>query len=507
MVIHTAIQTRPASAQVALSTARTPKTTANPGASGLYNGLGALLFSSVASRAIGVLKLLIFAPLLGPAGFGAFRIATTLLAILAPFFSLGLYTSLLRFLPEIKDELRRTSFIRSVLGSAFLLCAILLVVSFLYSKEVAIWAFSDPTYQNLTILLLGCTPAYILYQAATGYARGMRQFRLSATAEVAQNVLHLALAVVLFWIFGASSFVALLALGVALAAASQIALPLIRLFPKGRPSVPPVSGLVQRATRYSFWYALIPCLQYFFDFIDRWALARYSSMEIAGVYSLGPVLAGGMTFVGLSLAPVVTSNLIAAGGHRRTGESLEAIWSALGMSFLLSAFYACVLLAAVPIAWVYFGKDWQPVETVLPVFLLYFFAMNTYQILGVYASIREATWMHMVALALGGIANIVLNILLVPTYGMFGAAWATFAAMLLSISVHLVYINSRGESIPIRFFLLSLLPLFVFLPRIEAIAGGIVLMAGVWLSPIFLKHQEKLQIRNWIAGMLQRGGN
>jgi O-antigen/teichoic acid export membrane protein len=436
-------------------------------------GVGALLASSFTARGLGLLKLLLFAPLLGPAAFGAFRLASTGASILFSIAALGLHTSYLRYLPELASAGERRRYMVRSLAISLACTTIAALALYPLLPQISTFIFSESTDPLLAMLLLVSLPTMLLYQSGTGMARGLGLFGVSAVGEVLQNVLHIALGLAAISLMGASAsavFVASLA-GLLIAGIIMLVGSFRAVGGVDAGAALP-AGFGGRVLRFSAWYALIPVFQYFFDFIDRWALARFHGLEMAGAYSLVPIFTGGMIILGASMAPVVARRC--AIGRKIGGAAVYTeVWSAISIVTVGSLAYALAIRLGEPLIWMVASGKWASASSTVPWLLLYFSWFNAYYVLGVIATVEESTWVHLASLALGGGMNTALNLLLVPQHGMLGAAFSTAVSILATVAAHLVFVRSRSIKVPAIFWVSLTLPLLVLLP------AGLLLCAAV----------------------------
>lgn len=462
-------------------------------------GFGALLTGNVFSRGVGLFKLLIFAPLLGPTAYGAFRLASTASAILSSLAGLGLHSSFVRYLPETDSAPRALAFIKRTVGLALAGGLIASVVLTLLREPLGRLIFSEDGYAWLTAIVTLGIPIVVLTKCLTSASKGLRRFSEAAVAEAGQNTGALALAIVAFWVFGPTSESAFGGYVAGSLLAGAWLLPRVRRNAATYGSIPPgiekpeVGPLVGRALRFSVWYAVIPLFQYLFDFMDRWALARFHDLEITGVYSLIPVIAGGMTVFSLALGPVVQRQATALAAGYKKAESEDLIWGGIAIVLAGSLVYVLVVRTVEPVLWAIIGGKWADGRIVMPILLTYFTFFNIYWIVGAFAALREATWVHFGALCAGSVFNIGLNLLWVPEFAMLGAAWATLVSMLVPLTFHLIFAASCRIAIPRRAFLAFLVPLIGLAPYVVLVPGILVVLAlCLWTNWIMTEADREL---------------
>lgn len=459
-------------------------------------GLGALLAGGLFNRAVGFLRLLILAPLLGPAGFGALRLAVTLVSILSSLSGLGLHTAPIRFLPELKTRKAQRLFLERITIISLVLGTVVGLLLLPQAKAISRFVFSTEQAWWLVIIAGIGTPILLAQKCLVGGAKGLRLFTTAAIGEGVQTSAALILALLGFLLLGVNSAVAFAAFIAGSAMAVAVVLPRIRkAIPKAADEAKLSENLpIARSVRYAAWYAIIPILQYLFDFLDRWALARFHGLDSTGVYSLAPIFANGMIVFAIAIAPVALRQGAAEQSRGEQAQSEELIWSAISLTAVFSLLYCLLVRFFEPAIWAVAGDTWSGAKVVLPLFLAYYSLFGIYWILGAFASLREATWLHAVALTVGAVFNTSLNLILVPEFEMLGAAWATLIAMVATMSVYLVYLLKNRITVPVRFITAFVLSFAVLLPTPVLMVGALIVIVLISQTSWFVTRDDRQMV-------------
>ncbi len=480
-------------------------------------GLGSLLGGEMFGRATGTLRLLLFAPLLGPEGFGALRMAFTSSSILASFSGLGLHSAQLRYLPEAKTPGAARMFLRRALLWSLAGSALVAALVLARPESWASWIFSDARYSLMVLVIAFSLPVVNFYKTVTGAGKGLGRFRAAAIAESLQNLFYLLLGVAVILCIARSAELVFFTYLVAMSAGAfwllrsrkGLRTAAVAVAADGAPAArapeeqtaAEVSALFRRALRYSLWYSLIPLFQSLFDFVDRWALARFYDMETAGSYAFVPVLTGGMFIFGASMTPLVTQRGAilwqAAGARRASAERL--VWSAITLVTLAGLAYAVALRVAAPVIWKVAGPRWAAAAPVVTLFLAYNLFFNTFYILGAFISFTERTWMHLVGLSAGAVANTALNLLLTPSRGMMGAAAATLAGIAVTLGCYVLFTARSRVAIPRRVWGILAAPLLALAPFWICVAGVAVMFLLSAKTQMILTDSDRRLLRVWVA--------
>ncbi|MBN1900854.1 oligosaccharide flippase family protein [Candidatus Sumerlaeota bacterium] len=468
------------------------------------HGIGSLITSGFFSHGMGAMRLLIFAPLLGPAHFGALRLAMTASLILSSLAGLGLHTSYLRYLPELKPA-ETPGFIRKTLTWAFVPCCFAALIIVIVSKEFSRFLFSNSEMTFLTILVAVSLPVTMLYKSFYGITSGIGRFRNAGAGDALQNGFFFLVGILALFLVSRTSdyaFIGYLA-GYGMGVFwfySKIVHPLLK---KGD-SIQSVDKTVfSRALQFSIWYSLIPLFHYLFNFIDRWMLAHFYNLETTGTYSLVPLFASGMFVAGSALSTITARKAAELRGRDLFHASERLIWGALCLSVLASLLYSFFMRLFEPVIWKIAGLRWQAALPLLPLFLVYSTFYNIFYQIGCFASLEEKTWVHLVSAMAGTFVNALINLTLVKPYGIYGVATGTLLGMLVSIMVYFAFVYSRKIAVLPRVWMAMIVSFSIFLPRWIFLAMTLVIFLAAYKTNLILNDSDRRMARAWIAGAIR----
>jgi O-antigen/teichoic acid export membrane protein len=186
---------------------------------------------------------------------------------------------------------------------------------------------------------------------------------------------------------------------------------------------------------------LIPFLlaNWIIDYSSRYFLTRLSTLEQVGIYSVGVKISSiiGMFVMSFQMAwaPVALSIQHEADAKKRHSR---------GVSFFFVASLAVGTAIAV------FGKQilmllaqpkYYDAENVIAILVLAMIAFGGFLVLSVGLLIAKKTAFASVAIIAGAAANLVLNLLLIPAFGIIGAAAATLCSYSLALALMYVFVQ------------------------------------------------------------------
>lgn len=378
-----------------------------------------MLLGQGARIPIQALYFVLIARALGVNGYGAYVGVTALVAVLAPFGSLGCGNIL------VKNVARDRSCFRLYWGKALLVTAVtgamlLLVVAL---ASMVLLPAAIPFMLVFSIALADLVFARALEVSAQAFQAFQRLARTSQLS-VLPSFARLACLLALLAITGTPSATLwgyFYLLGNFISAVLAIALVCREL---GAPVVS--KGMIFKELKEGFYFAVSLSSQNIYNDIDKTMLARLSSLESAGIYGAA------YRIVDVSFAPVFS--LLHASYARFFKSGLHGIKGTLAFSAKLLPYAAgyglgvsLLLFVAAPLLPIILGKEYE--DTVLalrwlsflPFFRsIHYFAANSLTGAG-FQGVRSSCQLLTVMI------NVVLIFWLIPAYSWKGAAWASLA--------------------------------------------------------------------------------
>lgn len=410
---------------------------------------GSATFLTIRVLGIGVafLTQVVLARLLGVDEYGIYAYALSWLTVLAMLGAVGVDHSTLRFVGQYKgreDWILLRGFLRWSFGSAFIVSIVTTVVA--VSVLIAIGPSLSPSHKSTYLVACLLIPIMVQLQIGSGTIRAFRKIaRAQIPADLVRPILIVALLGVTYWALD-REVLATTAMGATLAA-SAVALGVIIFFLRSivRESVPRA-----RAEYRSFeWLAVsFPLLILNGSYLllsqtDILMIGALLDTTEAGIYSaasrLAMLLPLGLATVNAIAAPMI-AEFHATNDRRKLQRTLTvAAWCALGLAFPL----AVVILFAGDWLLALYGQEFRAAYFALLI-LAGGQVVNT--ITGPVGFVMTMTGHQkqaMTILILMIPANLLLNSLLIPEFGIEGAAVATAATTVTHNLLMLAYVRKH----------------------------------------------------------------
>lgn len=413
---------------------------------------------------------------LGPEGAGVLAVLLALLQTLEQAGNLGLPTANVYFLAKRPD--RAAAVAGNAVVAPLLVGATLALVLFAARGFVAD-TFLGGANGGLVVVVLWLLPFRFLESNLYSLLRGARRFRLWNLFQAASPALDFAALFVTIGLLGG---------GVAAAVAVRTALGTAQclvLFLVVRRAVPVSLGLDRPLLRETFSFGLKTYLQvlasYLHHKVDVWFIAALVGTADVAYYAAAVGYTTLAWFVPDSIGLVLLPRLVTL--ERREIHRLVAFATRCAFFVLALACAASVLLAPLLVPFLY-GARFAPAVPVVPILAIGILTMSVGKILFRNFTSQARQTVNVVAGAVSLGANVLLNCLLVPAFGIAGAAAATAVSYTLSSSILLA-----------RFRKDSGLPLAaVFVPTSEDLSAFFSALAPK-LSPFRRKARAGLSRR------------
>lgn len=371
-----------------------------------------------------------------PDDVGIFYLALGIVSLVSVFSDFGMPASLQRYVPffEGKGEKRK---IADALSGGYLVSGGVALIS-----TITLWFLADPIsvfYDNLALadalrFLSGFVFLDCLFRINTTYLQGRGDIKSMQAVTNIQNLLKLLLTLLFFQVYGASITTLTGAFVLSMLMAWLFSLPFMK---RGLADIPisfaaPDTNLLKELIPFGFMMTLLGSIWVVIFSTDKLLMGYFLPSDYAAeriaIYSMAGNLAFVLTMLSTALDVAFLPIISRAVGknqpqHIRSTTSTVQRWALL---ITIPAAIVMILFAA-EILDVLYGEIYSAGAMVMAILVFAFLIKSVLSTLSqVLAAMRLVFLELKIALVVAAI-NIVLNILLIPTYGIEGAAIATLA--------------------------------------------------------------------------------
>ncbi len=413
-----------------------------------------MLGVTVLQRAVGFGRSILFCRWLEPEELGQWGMAFNFLMLAAPLAVLGLPGSFGRYVEyyrqrgQLRTFVRRTTIWTALLGGG----AVLLVA--IAAPYVSRLVFGRADSHTLMTLLALALSAIILHHSLESLFTALRLARVVTCMQLCQSVAFAALGITLLLCWRATAESVVLAYGAACLLSSSGTLLWAKQYgPTFSQSEEPLpqKPFWSKLMRFAAWVWVANLLTNLFATVDHYMLLHCSKLPAEealaqiGFYHSSRVV----PLLLVAVAGLLTSMILPHLSHDWECGRRREVSARVNLTLKLSAIVAllggiCVLLMAPWLFEVAFQGRYAGGLAVLPWTLVYCVWFGLTMMAGSYLLCVEKARLCSLPLAIGLAGNVVLNLILLPRYGLLGAVLATTAANGIALGLTL-WLNRIAE--------------------------------------------------------------
>lgn len=404
--------------------------------------LGIYGVSTLLVRLINFMLIPVFARVLGPVSYGVFDLINVLTYLTSVFVFLELYQAVARYYNDGSRE-EQQQIVSTGLWHYLFAGVVLLFIVYLLEEDLSIWLTHDADDKGIVYLAFAAAAIMALFN----YLQHVQRFALQSSAYAMANV-----ACVLTTVLVSIALVVYNDLGLKGVFMGQIAGGLVGMALGVRKNHHELRGSPNRTLwlkmlAFSAPLTLSAALLYLMNYIDRMMIKEYLGLAAVGMYAVifriaaVPMLA--MNIVGNSLLPHIYRDYKDAKKVKEFGEIYHLIW--LG-GMLLIVWMAWL---SPEIIYIMAGPQYSQYAYLFPVMLLSgFFLHFSYLLVGLF--LDHKTKMNAYVYLLGLVFVFLINLLLLPVYGLAGSAISSLSTSLLILAIQF-YLSQKAFYFPIAF--------------------------------------------------------
>jgi O-antigen/teichoic acid export membrane protein/peptidoglycan/xylan/chitin deacetylase (PgdA/CDA1 family) len=473
-----------------------------------------MLLMTVLQRLVGFGRGIAFCRWLDPEQLGQWDVAFGFINLAAPLALLGLPGSFGRYFEYYRQRGQVRLFLRRATALCLASALVALAVVAVSREWFSVLIFGRASEQALVLWLVGCLATVLAYNFLSCIFMAARMYRVATIMQFFQSVGFAAISLALCFGWKASADSAVVGYGLASALCIVGAYPFLKRVWRATATELP-AAVPQRA----FWAKLLPfaawiwmsnLLSGLFDMIDRYMIVHFSGLEVnealrqVGYYHTSRLLP--LLFVAISalLGSMITPHLShdwELGRRREVAERLNTVLKALDLS-LFAASVVVLICAPFLFCTVLGGKFSEGLEQ-LPLTLVYCTWFGTFAVAQNYLWCAEKAWLSSVALLIGLLVNVSLDLVLLPRVGLHGAVMATTAANFTALTL-LYLLNGRlGMRIARGTWILAAVPMLLWLGPTVATLGLVVVLAVSLFTEWLFTGEERHHLLAPAVGVWQ----
>lgn len=428
---------------------------------------------------------------------GLFNLALAIIGVVTVWKDFGLSTALIRYIPFFESR-KEYGKVRALVSSTYAInvaVGILLVALVWIGADFAGHAFKSDMLPDAIRALALVSLADNVFKTNLGFFQGRMDIKSLQMVSNLQNVLKLAFTVALVQIYGPTIFAICAGYIASFFAASAITAPRIisslRKLP-GDDKVP-LSQLASEIVPFGIMLTILQTFNVLISYLDKALIGYLLPASVANaqvaVYTIASNFALTLTIfpstVGAIFLPMISKLL----GHDNQEAMKRTVSSSQRWVLMLTIPASAVLMAySAEMLQVFFGNGYASGGTTMALFILGLsFSLITYTFSLVLAAMRLVSLELKIAMAVAAV-NVALNVALIPSYGIEGAAFAGAASFAFSsiLFAHFAWKRAgmRIGSDSLKLFLLGVVAYGIAIMSKQALAAAYASMPSVGIEAI-----------------------
>ncbi len=381
---------------------------------------------SMMTRLGAFLLLPLYTNYLSPAEFGTLELFYMTTAMISIFLGTQFSHATLRFYFEYDSEAERNRVISSSFILYFSFCAIVLSMCALFSRQFSQWIFSTALYAKHFAVLFAWLLISLSNEILYAYIRALERAYLFIIVTLVELVIKLSFCILFVAVWKWSVF------GVLVGNLIGTVVPFLffGIFTCRRCSLDIDVPLFFRLIRYTLPLIFVSICGTVMGLADRFLLKTYTSLTAVGLYALGMRFANATNFLIFhpftkGYGPFRFSIM-----HKENAKSIYARVMTYFCFFFLWASLAATAFSR-EIIQVMANKSYWNAYEVIPILLVSVFWGGMYYMFQIGVYLKKNTRVLTFVFAGAALFNIVTLWLLIPPYGIMGAAISVCATRML----------------------------------------------------------------------------
>ncbi|MGA9408466.1 MAG: oligosaccharide flippase family protein [Bacteroidota bacterium] len=377
-------------------------------------------------------------------------------AIIAIFFSLSLETAITRFFWDYTSQEKRRRLIGSLTLIIISIASIIIVILFLANKYVAQIYSSIQFYPYYSYAIL-YTYLMVIPNIFKIYLRMSEKALNYVVLSFLETVLLSSL--ILWFVVGLGEgakgmLKGYLYGGILVCPVYIVFLSRVSLFVFDK-------QIIKDALRYSLPYFLTLILNWILTFSDRIFVERFSTLRMVGVYSLAANVANILLVIGTSFTMAYEPQFFQLANLDTGGRGRESISASMKLFLLSMISIATIIGLFTPEAVrLFFDVRYSEATTIIPLLVLGIVISQGYGLTGFFIKQSKKMKENFYIASIQACCYLGLNFILVPYWGMKGAAVTVICSTTLGFLLQYSYCKRHCYFIPFPWK--DILPLFSF---------------------------------------------
>ncbi len=466
-----------------------------------------VLIYKIAERIIMLGRGVLFARVLGPAGYGVFSLALSIESLAVGFAKLWVPSSFTRYIPqyELKGALR--DFLKRTYAWVAIGTLIVSLGCSLFASRISQWVFASPDYTGIIRLIALLVIPGALFQTLDATFTGLRNFKLQSLLKLGQFTIFTVLGVALVLVFRTTESLLVASLIATLLVCTFFSVLLKRYLDRetGQQRLIVEPGFKKKIFAFSAAYFIAPMIFIMFSYMSQWIMVRLMDVEHVGIYSVAVKFSDILYAFGVIAGNVLSPNLsrMWEAGERHKVKSYLNLAVKINTLLLLSCAVLVHLLKDQLVPWLY-GSNYLGCLPIVGMIMIFGIVQSINSTMSDCARLIEKTYIMPLSGTLGLLCNLALNFLLIPKYGIVGAAAATTLSTVLISVILFIWFYREGFKLTPGTLLVCALPFMLLFNKVLVFGLALLTLGIVLKTDWVLDDTERGMLRSKFRQVLAK---
>jgi O-antigen/teichoic acid export membrane protein len=385
---------------------------------------------------------------LGPSGLGLYTLVFTIYMFGTQFATLGMNSAMTKYIAEYNENLSKIKeYVSSGILGSIVSGSLMGILLYLFSSIISTDIFHLPEMSNLLKFTALCFPFISMQKTIIGTLNGLREMKWYAILNIAQNLLMVIVSFFMVIVLNMEVMGAVLGFVI-----PTIVVGLFSLIFARNLFVTPTKltvTVLKEISWFGFYVVLANSIGMINTQIDSLMIGYFMEEIDVGYYAVAIMLVQGVILLPQAVQAVTTPSIATYYGkgdfnniQQLIKNTMLRMSAAIGCIALILAIFGKFLISLV------FTDEFLPAYLPMLILLIGYSIYAAYaSIGGCLASVGKVQMLFRIDAICAGL-NTLLNIVLVPRFGLLGAASATSIALIFTALTNLYYIRkySTGKA-------------------------------------------------------------
>ena len=399
-------------------------------------------FISLATAALSHLLLrIVLGKELGPTGLGLYTLVFTTYMFGMQFAAFGIGIALTKYLAEYDEDLPRVrGFISCGLFGSIVSGSMMGFLMYMLSGIIAIQFFHSPEMVDLLKITAVCFPFIAIHESIIGALNGLRKMKWFAIVNIAQHASVMLVSIVLVVLLGMGVRGAVIGFVAPTIVVGLLSLIIIREYLSAKSTS--VSTVLKEVIWFGFYIVIANSIGMINVQVDSLMVGHFMSETDVGYYAVAIIFVEGLRLIPDSVQKITTPAISNYYGKQEYGNIHGLMKNSMLKVFAITMLISLtIILLGQFLIEMLFKEEFLPAYYPLLILLVgYSVYATVLSISGALAGIGKVALMSKISLTCA-VMNTILNILLIPKYGITGAAIATSTSLIFTASLKWYFIK------------------------------------------------------------------